>query len=200
MSPEARRQSIVDAAVALVQETGHSGFNLEKVADKAGISKPLIYKYFPRREELLKEILDQEFEALSGRGLDSIPEDIPIERIIRGTVKQALHYYDEHGPVLRLLSADPDVAMVAQSRNHASRASTTDYFVERLRKRFGVPRDVALIAVVMVVNAPIHSMAYLRGQQIDIDRTIEVWSEFIIGGWQALQAHYGDAGDPPRDK
>lgn len=195
MSPEARRQSIIDAAVALVQETGHSGFNLEKVAAKAGISKPLIYKYFPRREELLKEILDQEFRALSGRGLDSIPEDVPIERIIRGTVRQALHYYHEHGPVLRLLSSDPDVAMMTQSRNQASRASTTDYFVDRLQKRYGVPKDVALIAVVMVVNAPIHSMTYLRRQDIDIDQTIEVWSEFIMGGWQALQERYGS----PRD-
>ena len=43
----------------------------------------------------------------------------------------------------------------------------------------------------MVVNAPIHSMAYLRHHDIDIDRTIDVWTEFIIGGWQALQQRYG---------
>jgi hypothetical protein len=59
-----------------------------------------------------------------------------------------------------------------------------------------VPKDVALIAVTMVVNAPIHSMTYLRRQEVDIDRTIDVWTEFIIGGWQALQKHYGT---PPRD-
>ena len=191
LSPEARRQSIVDAAVALILETGHSACTLEQVADRAGISKALIYKYFPRREELLKAILEREFDALRGRGLDSIPDNVPIERVIRGTVERALHYYHDHGPILRLLSADPAVAVLARAGNRSSRSSTTDYFVKRLSKRFRVPKDVALIAVTMVVNAPIHSMAYLRHHDIGIDRTIDVWTEFIIGGWQALQQRYG---------
>jgi len=192
MSPDARRQSIVDAAVALILETGHSGCTLEQVAIKAGISKPLIYKYFPRREELMKVILKREFKALSGRGLDSVSEQVPIEQLIRGTVERALRYYNDHGPILRLLSADPDVAELAHSGNRSSRISTTDFFVARLKKRYGVPGDVALIAVTMVVNAPIHSMSYLHRQDVDIERTIEVWTEFIIGGWQALQNRYGE--------
>jgi len=192
MSPDARRQSIVDAAVALILETGHSGCTLEQGAIKAGISKPLIYKYFPRREELMKVILKREFKALSGRGLDSVSEQVPIEQLIRGTVERALRYYNDHGPILRLLSADPDVAELAHSGNRSSRSSTTDFFVARLKKRYGVPKDVALIAVTMVVNAPIHSMSYLHRQDVDIERTIEVWTEFIIGGWQALQNRYGE--------
>ncbi len=193
MSPEARRQSIVDAAVELILELGHSGVTLEQVADREGISKALIYKYFPRREALLKAILDREFGALRGRGLDTIPEKIPVERIIRGTVEQALHYYNDHGPILRLLSSDPDVADLAQKGNRSSRSSTTGYFVNVLGKNYGVPEDVAVIAVTMVVNAPIHSMRYLRHQNIDIERTVEVWTEFIVGGWQALQKRYGTA-------
>jgi AcrR family transcriptional regulator len=191
LSPEARRQSIVGAAVELILETGHSGCTLEQVAAKAGISKALIYRHFARREELLEEILQREFKALSGRGLDSIPENVPIERVIRGTVERALRYYHDHGPILRLLASDAAMAELARAGNRSSRSSTTTYFVNKFRKRYRVPKEVALIAVTMVVNAPIHSMAYLRRQQVDIDRTIDVWTEFIIGGWQALQKRYG---------
>jgi AcrR family transcriptional regulator len=195
MSPEARRQSIVDAAIDLILESGHSGCTLEQVAIQAGISKPLIYKYFPRREELLKAILAREFDALRGRGLDSLPDDIPVEQVIRGTVERALRYYDDHGPILRLLSADPDVADLARSGNRSSRSSTTDYFVRRLKKHYRVPDDVALIAVTLVVNAPMHSMSYLRRQGVDVERTIEVWTEFIVGGWLALEKRYGGRGN-----
>jgi AcrR family transcriptional regulator len=172
-------------------DAGHAGCTLEQVAASAGISKALIYKYFPRREELLKAILEREFEALRGRGLDSISGNVAIERVIRGTVERALRYYHDHGPILRLLASDPSVTELTRAGNRSSRSSTTDYFVKTLRKRYRVPKDVALIAVTMVVNAPIHSMAYLRNRNIDIDRTIDVWTEFIIGGWQALQNRFG---------
>lgn len=192
MAPAARRLQILNAAVNLIIADGHAGCSLEQVAQSAGISTPLIYKYFPRREGLLKAILEREFEELNGRGLATIPSDIPIERIIRGTVERALRYYHDRGPILRLLSADPAVAKLAKTGNAASRTSTTDYFVRRFMAYYKVPRDVAVIAVTMVVNAPIHSMHYLHRQEVEIDRTIDVWSEFILGGWQALQARYGE--------
>lgn len=194
MSPEARRQTIVDAAVGLILELGHSGVTLEQVAERVGISKALIYKYFPRREVLLRAMLEQEFKALRGRGLDSIPERVPVERVIRGTVEQALRYYHDHGPILRLLSSDPEVADLARRGSRSSRSSTNAYFIRALGRHYGVPKDVAVIAVTMVVNAPIHSMSHLHSQKIDIDRTIDVWTEFIIGGWQALQKRYGSRG------
>jgi AcrR family transcriptional regulator len=196
MSPEARRRSIVDSAVELILATGHSSCTLEQVAQHAGISKALIYRYFSKREELLKAILEREFEALRGRGLDSIPTKVPVERVIRGTVERSLRYYHDHGPILRLLSSDPSVADLTRAGNRSARSSTTDYFVNRLHKHYGVPRDVALIAVTMTVNAPIHSMAHLRRRDTDIDRTIDVWTEFIIGGWQALQRRFGSGSAP----
>lgn len=191
MAPEERRQQIVDAAIELIVANGHSGCTLEQVAQHAAISKPLVYKYFPNREALLKAILEQEFGDLNGRGLDGIPKDVPIDRIILNTVERALHYYHERGPILRLLASDPDVARIAKASNQTSRNSTSKYFVQRFVEQFQVPEDVAIIAVTMVINAPIHSMTYLNRKQIDLDQTVKVWSTFIVGGWQALQAEYG---------
>ena len=87
--------------------------------------------------------------------------------------------------------SDPGLADLTRKGNRSSRNRTTDYFVKTLRRHYGVPKDVALIAVTMVVNAPIHSMDYLRRHKVDIDRTVEVWSEFIVGGWRALEERYG---------
>jgi len=191
MAPAARRQQIIDAAVQLILSTGHSGCSLEQIADAAGISKPLIYKYFPKREDLLNVLLEQEFAELHGRGLNTIPKKVSFDRVVRATVERALHYYHERGPILRLLASDPAVADLARAANQSSRSDAAHYFVERAIDEFDVPRDVAMIAVTMVINAPIHSMPYLRRRNVAIDRTVEVWSEFILGGWQAVAARYG---------
>ncbi len=191
MPPEARREHILDAAVKLVVSTGDSRVSLEQVAASAGVSTPLIYKYFPRREDLVRAIMKREFAELAGRGLDTIPRDVPIERVIRGTVRSALTYFAERGPIMRLLAADPALANEMRAGNRGSRLSTTDYFVKRFVEVYGVPKDVAIVAVIMVVNAPTVSMGAIRRRGVPTERVIEVWSEFIIGGWTALSARFG---------
>ena len=197
MAPEARREKILDAAVELILKIGHAGCSLEEVAAAAHISTPLIYKYFPKREELLKALLEREFAELRGRGLNSVPRDVPAERVIRGTVERALAYYFERGPIVRLLSADPALAAQARAGNRASRVSTTDYFIRKFMDSYAVPKDVARIAVTMVVNAPILSVASLKRRDISAERTIAVWSSFIIGGWKALESEFGTARRKP---
>lgn len=191
MAPADRRRQILDAAAALMISTGHSGCSLEEVAKAAQISKPLIYKYFPNREDLLKAMLEREFADLRGRGLNDVPRDVAPERIIRSTVERALAYYFERGPIVRLLSSDPAVAELARAGNRASRRNTSDYFISKFMDAYGVPLDVAQIAVTMVINAPILSVNALARRGIGAARTIDVWTEFIIGGWKALAGKYG---------
>jgi len=191
LAPEVRREQILDAAVRLILSAGHSGVSLEQVAVAAAISKPLIYKYFPRREDLLKALLEREFADLRGRGLNDVPRDIAPERIIRSTVENALTYYFDRGPIVRLLSADPAVADLVRQGNRASRRNTTDFFIAKFMESYGVPLDVAQIAVAMVVNAPINSIGTLQRRGIGAARTIDVWTDFIIGGWKELTAKYG---------
>jgi len=191
MAPEDRRSQILDAAVRLIVASGHSGVSLEQVATAAHISKPLIYKYFPRREDLLRALLEREFADLRGRGLNEVPRDIAPEHIIRSTVENALTYYFERGPIVRLLSGDPAVADLARQGNRASRRNTTDYFIAKFMESYCVPLDVAQIAVTLVVNAPINAIGTLQRRGIGAERTIDVWTDFIIGGWKELTARYG---------
>jgi len=193
MAPEERRKQILEAAAALILETGHSGCTLEQVAKAAGISKPLIYKYFSKRDDLIIALVEAEFAKLSGHGLDAIPPDLPVDESAGLVIERALRYYAERGPILRLVSTDPAVVNLARENNRSSRANTAQYFVKRSTEEYGVPLDVAIVAVTMVINAPIHSIGYLERKQIPIDRTIEVWREFVAGGWRAVAAQFGNA-------
>ena len=190
MAPAARRQQIIQAAVELIVSTGHSGCTLEQVADAAGISKPLIYKYFPKRDDLVKALLEQEFAELHGRRPQYHPEE--------GSVRSCGPCHSGKSPALLPRSRSHPETPLRRPRRRRSQphgesiswSDTSRYFIDRAVDQFKIPKDVAMIAVTMVINAPIHSMPYLRRRNVDIDHTVEVWTEFILGGWRAVEARY----------
>ena len=55
LSPVARRSEIVQAAVALFSENGFDG-STRDVASRAGITQPLLYRYFPNKESLVEAV------------------------------------------------------------------------------------------------------------------------------------------------
>ena len=79
MAPEERREQLLDSAVAYIMERGLSDFSLEKIAQRAGVSTPLIYKYFPKREDILRAVLEREYRYLGAHKLSALPQDAPLE-------------------------------------------------------------------------------------------------------------------------
>lgn len=196
MSPEARREQILDSAVSYIVERGLSTFTLENVAHEAGVSKPLVYKYFTRREDLLRAVMEREYVYLGSHKLDVLPDDVPLEPLIRASNRNAFNYLYERGPVIRLLAADRSVAELVHQRERNERSAITEHFIKRLMKTYGVPKDVAFICTVMTVNAPILSSRALKRAGISAERAAQVWSDFAMGGWHALQAQQSDTGKP----
>ncbi len=53
MSAESRREQLMDCALELVGEEGANALTLARVAERAGVSKPIAYEHFQTREGLL---------------------------------------------------------------------------------------------------------------------------------------------------
>ncbi|HEX4302527.1 MAG TPA: helix-turn-helix domain-containing protein [Rhizomicrobium sp.] len=191
LSRPQRHAQILDSAVALIVARGLSSCSLEEVAAEAGISKPLIYKYFSSREELLKAILEREYRYLRGRGLGVLPADLPYEALLRGAIQRSMEYLYERGPIMRLLASDRAVAGLIQNRDRDERAGMTRFFSDAAIRRFGLSPVDALIITILTVNAPILSARALKQRGIPVARAAEVWGDFILGGLEALQKKAG---------
>lgn len=61
---EATRTKIMEVALELFANEGYYPTSISKIAEKADISKGLMYNYFDSKEVLLKEIIFQGFEEL----------------------------------------------------------------------------------------------------------------------------------------
>lgn len=60
MSPADRKEHIISAAVALFTEVGFDG-STRDIAEKAEITQPLLYRYFPNKETLIEAVYARVF-------------------------------------------------------------------------------------------------------------------------------------------
>jgi hypothetical protein len=111
-----------------------------------------------------------------------------------------MEYLYERGPIMRLLASDRSIAGLAKRQDRDERRVVTEYFTKQCMNVYGFPRDVAAVCSIMTVNAPILSVRALRRCGIAAHRAAEIWSDFIIGGNNALQIKYGRKGAVRRRK
>jgi AcrR family transcriptional regulator len=63
--PTQARQHILNAALAVLQHDGISGFTLERIAQHAGLSKAGVLHHFPSKDAVAAALVEAELEAFS---------------------------------------------------------------------------------------------------------------------------------------
>jgi AcrR family transcriptional regulator len=112
---KARRDRILDVAVALAEEGGFENVRQRDVATRAGIALGTLYKSFRSKEDILTAALEREAGALERR-LEDKPcaGDTPIERVVNlfSIMTRALCRKPKYArAVLRAMaSGEPEVA------------------------------------------------------------------------------------------
>ncbi len=76
---EARRETVLDAALDIFSTVGLHGASIDQIADRAGLSKANLLYYFPSKEDLyvavLRRVLDVWLDPLHSLRADSEPAD-----------------------------------------------------------------------------------------------------------------------------
>ena len=55
----ARRAQLLEAAQAVFVESGYHAAAMDEIAERAGVSKPVLYQHFPGKLDLYLALLDQ---------------------------------------------------------------------------------------------------------------------------------------------
>jgi AcrR family transcriptional regulator len=75
LGPERRRPLVLDAALHLFVEHGYRGTSMEGIADAAGVTKPVVYRCYPNKQELFRALMEREEQRL----LESVRHALPTE-------------------------------------------------------------------------------------------------------------------------
>lgn len=108
LSPDQRRELILEGAMQVFAERGYEGASMGEIARAAGITPAVIYDHFPSKARLQVELLErQTVELLShvGTALQSAPDDAA-ERMRVG-VDAFFGFVEHHRFTWRMLFRDP---------------------------------------------------------------------------------------------
>jgi AcrR family transcriptional regulator len=100
------QKDILDAALAEFAEFGLGGARMDRIADKAGINKRLIYYYFENKESLFLAVLERAYANIRGEEQQlNLTHTEPIEAI-RRLIAFTWNHYLAHPEFLTLLNSE----------------------------------------------------------------------------------------------
>jgi AcrR family transcriptional regulator len=151
-----REQQMLDAAVAVFSQRGYHAAGMDDIAERAGISKPMVYAYLGTKEELFVACLHREGTRLMQAVLDAVsPQASPDEQLWRG-LRAFFRFVGAHRDAWSVLyrqarGQEPFAAEVAAMRSRMVEV------VAGLLARSGGTGDVTPVAYALV--GAIESMA-----------------------------------------
>ncbi len=103
---EASRAKILDAARTEFVTHGLSGARVDRIAERAGVNKNLMYHYFQSKEELYLRILEGIYSELRERQRDLEVRDLPPVEGMRALVAHTFDHFVETPDLIRLMSIE----------------------------------------------------------------------------------------------
>lgn len=142
LSAGERRNQLIDVGRAVFAEHGYDASSVEQIAEKAEISKPIIYEHFGGKEGLYAAIVEREMEYVVENITAAISVGSPLERL-ENAVMSFLSYVKEHPDGFAVMSRDsPNLGMANLLAEVADRVSKI--FASEFR-RAGYDPDAAPI-------------------------------------------------------
>ncbi|MGW6035326.1 TetR/AcrR family transcriptional regulator [Gordonia terrae] len=140
LAPEARRAELVAAGARLFGEAPYDEVRMNDVAAEAGVSRALMYRYFPDKRSLFVAVVDALSERMIAWTIVEIDNDATPFRKIRAAVLGYLDQYAKYphaadSIVLGVGATDSRIA----DRDEADRARLRDLVLEQFRHEFSTP-------------------------------------------------------------
>ncbi|MBQ0849574.1 TetR/AcrR family transcriptional regulator [Streptomyces sp. BH-SS-21] len=165
MGVEERRQQLIGVALDLFSRRSPDDVSIDEIASAAGISRPLVYHYFPGKLSLYEAALKRASDDLAERFVE--PREGPLGARLLRVMRRFFDFVDEHGPGFSaLMRGGPSVG-----------STTTNALVDGVRQaaylqilsHLGVERPSARLELVVrswISLAEATALIWLDGRRI----------------------------------
>ncbi len=89
------RAALLEAAARSFDRSGLAGTSIGTLADDAGIARTTVYEYFPNKEAVLADLIDERLPPIVDQILEDLPEAPPVNRlaeILRRSFSMVMRY------------------------------------------------------------------------------------------------------------
>lgn len=197
----ARRVQLLRAAQDVFVAQGFHAAAMDDIADRAGVSKPVLYQHFPGKLDLYLALLDQSCSTVIASCREALASTPDNKLRVAATVK-AFYDYVAHDTGAFRLVFESDLTSEPAVRAQIERvtADTADLVAEVIADDTGLPAEAAkLLAVSLVGMAQVSARFWLaEAQGISLDDAVALVSGLawrgIRGYPKSDEAHAAEAG------
>lgn len=188
----ARRRQLLAAAQAVFVAQGYHAAAMDDIAERAGVSKPVLYQHFPSKLELYLALLDVHAEALVAKVHEALDSTTDNRQRVEASVQAYFDFVDGEGTpgegAFRLvfesdLRNDPAV----RERVERMTARCTEAIAETIAHDTGYREEEAvLLSVALSGLAEISARWWLdSGERVPKERAVELLVGLV---WRGLSS------------
>ena len=114
MNTEERREQLLSAGVELLRKRPHEEVSIEEIAAAAGVSKGLLYHYFPTKREFIVAAIERGQRILEQRLRPdpSLPPEAQLDAALDGFLDYVEEHSTAYAAILRGGTGDPEIGAV----------------------------------------------------------------------------------------
>src|SRR5215468_1828362 len=185
----ARRRQLLGAARDVFVAQGYHAAAMDEIADKAGVSKPVLYQHFPGKLELYLALLDESVDALAATVRNALASTTDNKQRVTATFTAFFDFVGSTGQAFRLVfESDLRNEPAVRERLDRSTRDCAEMISEVIREDTGLADDQAhLLGMGLVGMAQVSATYWLStDQEIPKDAAEQLIARLAwrgISGW-----------------
>jgi AcrR family transcriptional regulator len=184
-----RRDALLDAAIELITSGDIEDVSMEAVSERAGVSRPLVYKHFANRHELLSAVYRREAAALHEELANELSGARNIEDMFRILVRGSLRAAAERGHLFAVLRSAGGWSREVRSEQRSRDRVTVRAFSARAARDYGLDRRKAMSATAVLLGTIDSVLAQWRLKPTQENAVLleGIYMAMVIGGYGVLR-------------
>ena len=161
-----RRRQLLDAALESFVTRGYHAAAMDEIAERAGVSKPVLYQHFPGKLELYLALLDESVDTLVAAVRDALRSNPDNKQRVAATFGAYFEYVGGQGQAYRLVfESDLGNEPAVRARLDRGQRECAAMVSQVVREDAGTSDDEAyLLSVGMVGMAQVTARYWLTSR------------------------------------
>ncbi|MFM7873725.1 MAG: TetR/AcrR family transcriptional regulator [Actinomycetota bacterium] len=165
-----RRAQLLVAALEIFTASGYHAASMDEIAERASVSKPVLYQHFPSKVDLYLAVLDLHIDSLVFAIQKAIASTRDNRNRVKATIEAYFGFIEGEGEAFRLLF-ESDMSVEPQVRERLERMSYDCAVAVSavISADTGLPKDESMILAIGLIGcAQITARHWLeKGGKID---------------------------------
>ncbi|MFM1757769.1 MAG: hypothetical protein RL193_346 [Actinomycetota bacterium] len=149
-----RRAQLLAAALEVFTAAGYHSAAMDEIADRAGVSKPVLYQHFPSKLDLYLAVLDTHIDSLVfaiQRAIQSTPDNA---KRVQATIGAYFDFIEAEGEAFRLLfESDMNVEPAVRERLNRMTYDCAAAVSAVISLDTGLPQEAAMLLGVGLIGS-----------------------------------------------